>query len=193
MILNKFNIEDKNYLFFVSTIEPRKNIVTLIKAFEILKEKEENKTLKLILAGGLGWKYHDVLDAIEKSKYKEDISLTGYISKDEKEYLFKNAKCFVYPSLYEGFGLPILEAMARGTIVVTSNISSIPEVGGEAAFYLNDVHNENELANLIEKAFKLDEESKKVIIEKGYKQVEKFTWEKCAKETASILIEKNNQ
>ena len=186
-ILKKFHVENKNYLFFISTIEPRKNIVTLIKAFETLKEKEENKTLKLILAGGLGWKYQNVLDAIEKSEFRSEINLAGYISKEEKECLFHNTKCFVYPSIYEGFGLPILEAMQKGVIIVTCNTSSIPEVGGEVPFYLNDVHNEKELSELIKKAINLNEEEKNIIIEKGYNQVKKFTWEKCANELIQIL------
>ena len=187
-ILKKFNVVNKNYLFFVSTIEPRKNIVTLIKAFESLKEKKENKTLKLILAGGLGWKYQDVIDAIENSKFKEDINLAGYISKEEKECLFKNAKCFVYPSLYEGFGLPILEAMSKEAIVVTSNISSIPEVAEKAAIYFDNVYDSNELSEKIEKAMFMNEEERNKYIDLGKKQVSKFTWEKCTKEIMSLLM-----
>lgn len=186
-ILNKFNIVDKNYLFFISTIEPRKNIITLIKAFEILKDKYYNKTLKLILAGGLGWKYEEIINTINNSEFKSDINLAGYISKQEKECLFHNAKCFVYPSLYEGFGLPILEAMQKGAIVVTSNISSIPEVGEKVPFYLNDLQNEEELAILIKRVLDLKENDKKKIIEEGYKQVEKFTWDKCANEILYLL------
>ena len=186
-ILKKFGIEDKNYLFFISTIEPRKNIVTLIKAFEVLKEKQENKTLGLILAGGLGWKYQDVLDAIENSKFKDDINLAGYISKEEKECLFKNANCFVYPSLYEGFGLPILEAMSKEAIVVTSNISSIPEVGGDAAIYFNNVYDYSELSERIEMAMIMDEEERNKYINLGKYQVSKFTWEKCANQVMEIL------
>ena len=191
-ILKKFNVEDRNYLFFVSTIEPRKNIVTLIKAFEELREKETENKIKLILAGGLGWKYQDVIDTIDNSKYKEDINLAGYISKEEKECLLYNAKCFVYPSLYEGFGLPVLEAMSKDSVVVTSNISSLPEVGGDAAFYLNDVHDHIELATIIKKALNLTNEERTKIIEKGHKQVEKFTWKKCASEIIDILKGENN-
>ena len=187
-ILKKFNVVNKNYLFFVSTIEPRKNIVTLIKAFESLKEKKENTTLKLILAGGLGWKYQDVIDAIENAKFKEDINLAGYISKEEKECLFKNAKCFVYPSLYEGFGLPILEAMSKEAIVVTSNISSIPEVAEKAAIYFDNVYDSNELSEKIEKAMFMNEEERNKYIDLGKKQVSKFTWEKCTKEIMSVLM-----
>ncbi len=188
-ILRKFNVEDKNYLFFVSTIEPRKNIITLIKAFEYLKDNGQSK-LKLILAGGLGWKYEPILEAINTSKYKNDINQAGYISKEEKECLLHNAKAFVYPSLYEGFGLPILEAMANEAIVVTSNISSIPEVGGDAALYYNNVMDYKELATVIEKTLKMSDEEKKDKIKLGLEQTKKFTWEKCAKETLQIITEK---
>ena len=185
-ILEKFNVSDKNYLFFVSTIEPRKNIVTLIKSFEVLKEN--NKSLKLILAGGLGWKYESIIQSINDSKYKEDINLAGYISKEEKECLMHNCKCLVYPSLYEGFGLPILEAMAKETIVVTSNNSSLPEVGGDAAFYYNSVFDYNELAIVIQKVLNISSDEKKKIIKKGLSQVQKFSWEKCANETLKTLL-----
>lgn len=186
-ILKKFDVVDKNYLFFVSTIEPRKNIITLIKSFEKLKEK--NRDLKLILAGGLGWKYESIIQAIEDSKYKKDINLAGYISKEEKDCLIHNCKCLVYPSLYEGFGFPILEAMSKGTLVVTSNNSSLPEVGGKAALYYNNVLDYNELANVVQKALDMSEKEKEEIVKKGLNQVSSFSWEKCAKETLKSLLE----
>ena len=165
-IENKFGIENIPYLFFISTIEPRKNIDTLIRAFEYIREKEDTK-LKLIIAGGFGWKYQSILDLIESSKYKDDIVMPGYISSEEKKYLFDNAKCFVYPSLYEGFGLPVLEAMLNKTLVVTSDVSSLPEVGGDVAFYYSDVLNYQNLAEAIIKVINLDENEKKRRIEAG--------------------------
>ena len=187
-ILNKFNVSDKNYLLFVSTIEPRKNIVTLVKSFELLKSK--NKKLKLILAGGLGWKYEEIIKAIDNSPYKGDINLAGYISREEKEYLMHNCKCLVYPSLYEGFGLPVLEAMNKGAIVVTSNNSSIPEVGGDAALYYDNVYDEVELANTIQKVLDMNNKERSKYVKKGLLQSKKFTWEKCYKETLNNIIGK---
>ena len=186
-ILKKFNVQDKNYLFFISTIEPRKNIPTLIKAFETYRDNNIKDNLKLKLAGGLGWKYEEVLNLIENSKYKKDIQLPGYISKDEKKCLFHNTKCFVYPSLYEGFGLPILEAMSNNALVITSNISSIPEVGKDAATYINNVLDYNELASVIQKTLNLSINEKNKLISKGNKIVKEFTWEKCTKEIVYIL------
>lgn len=184
-IQEKFGIKETPYLFFLSTIEPRKNVPTLVKAYEYIRNKNEN--LKLILAGGLGWKYEGVLELVENSNYKDDIVMPGYISKEEKEYLFKNASCFVYPSLYEGFGLPILEAMINKQIVVTANNSSLPEVGGEAAFYYVETLNFENLGNKIIEAINLKEEERKKRVELGLAQAKKFTWEKCAKETLQII------
>ena len=139
------------------------------------------------MAGGLGWKYENVIAEIDNSKYKKDINLAGYISNEEKQCLLHNAKCFVYPSLYEGFGMPILEAFQSGTVVITSNISSMPEVGGKAAFYLENVNDEIELSKLMEKVILLKEEEKEIVVKKGYEQADKFTWEKCSNETLNII------
>ena len=185
-IQDKFNIKDVTYLFFLSTIEPRKNVTTLIRAFEYIREK--GIYTKLLLAGGLGWKYEGVLELINNSKYKEDICLPGYISKEEKEYLFKHAKCFVYPSLYEGFGLPILEAMNNKQIVVTANNSSLPEVGGDAAFYYNETLNYKNLGDKIIEVLNLSEDEREKRVERGLEQAKKFTWEKCAKETLDNIL-----
>lgn len=180
-IEKKYNLKKHKFLFFLSTIEPRKNIDTLIKAFEIIKN-QENSDLRLILAGGLGWKYENTLKLIEESKYKDDIILTGYITEEEKKYFFDNAICFVYPSLYEGFGIPVLEALSLKQIVVTTNVSSIPEVGGDAAFYYDNVLDYNNLANTIQKVIKLTDEERNTYISKGIEQANKFSWKKCAEE-----------
>lgn len=184
-IKEKFKIENTPYIFFISTIEPRKNIPTLIKAYNYVREKGTN--LKLIIAGGLGWKYENVLKEIENSKYKEDINLPGYISKEEKQYLLKNTKALVYPSLYEGFGLPILEAMANEAVVITSNVSSLPEVGGNVAYYYEDVLDYKLLGEKILEVINIKTEEKEERIKQGLEQVKKFTWEKCAKETLDII------
>ena len=189
-IEEKFKIKDTPYIFFLSTIEPRKNIETLIKAFNYIRRKED-MNLKLILAGGLGWKYQGVLDLMQNSEFKEDIVMPGYISKEEKSFLYENAECFVYPSLYEGFGLPILEAMSNKVLVVTGNNSSLPEVGGEAAFYYESTLNYSALGNKILEVINLSEEDKKSKINQGLEQVQKFTWENTAKETIEILNKKN--
>lgn len=188
-ILEKFKVQEKQYLMFLSTIEPRKNVITLVRAFEELKQNNENSNLKLLLGGKLGWKYQKVLDIINESKYKSDIKITGYLSSEEIKCLLHNSNCFVYPSLYEGFGLPILEAMEAETLVITSNVSSMPEVGGSAAFYFNSVYDYIELAKQIENVLNLNNAEREVRLIEGKKQCEKFSWKKCTNE---LLYELNN-
>ncbi len=113
--------------------------------------------------------------------------MPGYVSKEEKYYLYEKSKCFVYPSLYEGFGLTILEAMNNKTLVITAKNSSLPEVGGDAAFYYEDVLNYEELGNKILEVMNLKEDEKQDRIKRGLEQVKKFTWEKCAKETLDTI------
>lgn len=186
-IKDKYNIEDKDYIFFLSTIEPRKNLITAIKAYERIREKNKSSNLKFIISGGKGWKTTETLNAIKNSKFAENIILTGYISNEEKEYFFKHCVAFVYPSLYEGFGIPVLEAMKNGAIVITSNISSLPEVGGNVALYLNKLTDEEELSNLIQKCINLNEKERNEIIKKGYENIKRFSWEDCANKTLKLL------
>jgi len=185
-ITEKYKLENSKFIFFLSTIEPRKNLDTAIKAFENYKEQNKDN-LKFVISGGIGWKCNNTLQLIENSKYKEDIIRTGYITIKEKAYFFKNCEAFIYPSLYEGFGIPVLEAMQNGALVITTNISSLPEVGGKVAFYIKDVYDKNELSDKIKEVINIDEQQKKAIIEQGYEQIKKFTWEKSAKAVLSNI------
>lgn len=184
-IKEKYGVSDKKFIFFLSTIEPRKNVVTLIKAFNIFKEK--NSEMKLVLSGGLGWKYKKVLKEIEKSKYKQDIILTGYISKEEKAYFYKNCAFFAFPSLYEGFGIPVLEAMQNEAIVVTSTNSSLPEVGGNAAIYYDNVLNPIELASSFDEVCTITKKDNEKRIKEGLQIANAFQWNKTAEETLKVL------
>ena len=170
----------KPYSLFVSTLEPRKNILTLIEAFEYLKINYHIPH-QLILVGKKGWKYQDILEKIETSNVKEDIQQLDYLSDELVALFYNQAAAFVYPSYYEGFGLPILEAMTLGAPVITSNTSSLPEVGGEAALYINP-HDYYELAQTMLKVIDNSTLSKEMI-DKGKKQAQKFSWEKTAKAT----------
>ena len=127
---------DFPYFLFVGTIEPRKNLLILLEAFAAYKKKDKTET-KLMIVGGNGWKSESFLEALEQHPNRADIIRPGYVEKQYLPELYTHCKAFIYPSLYEGFGLPILEAMACGALVITSNISSMPEVGGEAAFYIS--------------------------------------------------------
>lgn len=186
-IINKYNLEKSKFIFFLSTIEPRKNLDIAIKAFELYKENAKDN-LKFIISGGVGWKCKKTLQLIENSEYKEGIIRTGYISKEEKEYFFKNCEAFVYPSLYEGFGLPILEAMQYGALVITSNVSSMPEVGGDAAIYLKNTNDYKELSDIFSYILNMKKEEKEKYIQRGYSKVKEFRWDDCTKKVHNLLL-----
>ncbi len=178
-------------ILFVGRLEKRKNIVNLIKAFELFKNQLRRRHSRmspsqLILVGKAGFGFSEIKKAIEESLFKKDIILKNYISEEEKDELYIKSDLFVLPSFYEGFGLPILEAMNYSVPVICSNTSSLPEVAGDAAL-LVDPNNIEEIAGAIGKIFG-DDNLRNKMIEKGFKNVEKFSWEKCAGETAGVLL-----
>ncbi|MFZ2970611.1 MAG: glycosyltransferase family 1 protein, partial [Minisyncoccia bacterium] len=189
-VKKKYNLPEK-YILYLGTLEPRKNIVGLIKAFELFKNRETktNKlpatSYKLIIAGGKGWLYKKIFDTIEKSGYKEDIILTGFINENDKRYIYELADLFVYPSFYEGFGFPPLEAMSYGVPTITSNVSSLPEAVGDSAIMI-DPYDHDELANAIENVL-CDRKLRDILIAKGRKRIKKFSWQNCARETLETL------
>lgn len=188
-VLDKFGIRDGNkYILFLGTIEPIKNITRLFEAYKMFKEKCEKEGKKcihkLIVAGKNGWLSQEYRQITKDLGIAKDIIFTGYIIGDELVPLFKNADFFVMPSLYEGFGMTVLEAFATGTPAIVSNVSSIPEVAGDAA-YLVDPLNTASIADAMFR-FATNENLKNEYREKGKKQVEKFNWEKCARETLEV-------
>jgi len=168
------------YLLFVSTIEPRKNITAIISAFNYLKEKHKIEH-KLILIGKKGWNYEPIFTAIENSPWKQEIHHLDYLSDELVALFYSKADVFLYPSHYEGFGLPVLEAMTLGTPVISSQTSSIPEVAGDAALLINP----NEPIELAEAILKVisDSQLRQELIDKGKKQAKLFTWERTGRET----------
>jgi glycosyltransferase involved in cell wall biosynthesis len=167
----KFNID--RFILYVGTIEPRKNILGLVKAFEQCAAAHPD--LKLVIAGKLGWDYDDVLQYVYGSSISERIVLTGYINETQKHALLKSAQLFTYVSFYEGFGLPVLEGMAAGVPTVTSNISSMPEVAGNGAVQV-DPNDIDQIANAMRKL--LDDPAERALLkERGLAQSRMFTWE----------------
>ncbi len=228
--INSFQLREtrsRNYLLYVGAIQPRKDLVTLIKAFNKLKLQDtrgkrmtnaelqmtndseemtndklqmtnakvqvDNKSqkaidvsgLKLVLVGEKAWKSESTLREIDKSEFKDDIIVTGKVDFKELAMFYRLAKVFVFPSLYEGFGIPVLEAMASKVPVVIADNSSLPEVGGEAVLKFK-TGDSNDLEKQLRKLLG-NERLREEMIEKGLKRVKKFSWEKCARETLEVL------
>lgn len=181
---DKYGIH-KPYYLFVGTINPRKNIATLIKAFDEVKKSYEED--QLVIAGEYGWNSDDVKMLIENSIYKKDIIKTGYVSELEKEILYRNANAFVFPSILEGFGLPVLEAMSIGIPVISSNVSSMPEVGGDSILYYSDPYNFIDLADKMRKVRSMGHEELVRIKEKEISQSLLFNRRDCARKTLEIF------
>jgi glycosyltransferase involved in cell wall biosynthesis len=183
---DKFNFD---YILFVGTLQPRKNIVRLVEAFSKLTPKHPN--LKLLIVGKKGWLYEDILKAPQKYNVESDVKFLDFVEDSKMQNLYKDALCFVLPSLYEGFGLPVLEAMKYGCPVVLSNVSSLPEAGGDAALYF-DPQDADDMAKTMDKVIS-DPKLRGNMIKKGHGQVKKFSWEKTAKQTLSVLEDLANK
>ena len=177
-IKNKYKL-DGDFLLSVATLEPRKNLKRIILAFQ--KIKKDFPSMKLVIVGKSGW--DQSLNEIAKQK-QSDIVFTGYINRSDLLALYSSASCFVFPSLYEGFGLPILEAMKCGAPVVTSNVSSMPEVAGQAGVLVDPLSVEK-ITQGIKKAIG----DKENLVQKGFEQANSFSWEKTAKETLKVYEE----
>jgi len=178
-VVEKYSLPEK-FILFLGTLEPRKNVAGLIEAYNLFRD--ENKALadiKLVIAGGRGWKSEDIFLSWKKSKYKDDIKFLGYVEPGEKACLYNLAEVFVFPSFYEGFGFPPLEAMASGVPVITCFSSSLGEVAGEAAL-LVDPYNIREIARAIKSAV-TDEALRSRLRERGLKQAKKFNWQKTVR------------
>lgn len=185
-IKEKYNLPD-NYILYLGTIEPRKNIIGLIKALEALKKNYSLFATRysLVIAGSKGWLCEDIFRAAKNSICKADIIFTGFVADEDKACLYNLASLFVYPSFYEGFGFPPLEAMSNGAPVITSDCSSLPEVAGGAALMVNP-YDISQMARAMSEVLG-NKKLADAMAEKGRKQAEKFSWEKCARETLDVF------
>lgn len=182
--LKHHNLTGK-YLLYVGTLEPRKNIAGIIQAFDELacKRSKRYKDVQLVIAGAKGFHFRDNYEAIQNAKSGK-IRYLGYISAKDKIALMHGAEAFLFPSYYEGFGLPVLEAMSYGTPVITSNVSSLPEVVGQAALLVKPGSIQD-----IQKAIDKVIGSKAIrqrLSKKGKQQAKKFSWDKCVKQTLEV-------
>lgn len=177
-----------HFLLYVGTIEPRKNLLRLIEAFNLaIKQLPSSFDMNLVIAGGKGWLYDEIFNRVRELGIEGKVVFTGYVIDEHLPFLYNMAQSFVYPSIYEGFGLPPLEAMSCGLPVISSNTSSIPEVVGDAGILVNP-YNVHDLAEAIYKV--VDSSSLRAeLSKKGLLQANKFSWKKCAEETINIYKE----
>jgi glycosyltransferase involved in cell wall biosynthesis len=173
---------DRPYLLFVGTLEPRKNIIRIVQAFE--RVADSHPDLTLVLAGKLGWHTAEIVAAMESSPMRPRIRHLGFVSEAEKWTLLRNCEMLVYPSLYEGFGLPVLEGMVAGAPVITSNLSSMPEVAGDAALLVNPT-SVDAIAGAIEQLAS-DTNLAAHLRRLGPIQASAFTWRNTAESTCAI-------
>ena len=201
VLKEKYKIEG-DYILFVGTLQPRKNIVRLIEAFSRIihprgvravanhlggGRMDSPEVNSLVIIGKKGWLYEEIFEAPKKFGVEDRVKFLDFVPDEDLPLFYQNALCFILPSLYEGFGLPVLEAMKYGCPVITSNVSSLPEAGGDAALYVDpkDVSDiTDNLRLMIEKP-----NLRKELIKKGFQQIKKFSWEKTARETLRVLEE----
>jgi len=188
-VLEKYGIKDR-YILFLGTLEPIKNVVRLFEAYKLFRSSCKNNKenikcdWKLVMAGKKGWLAKEYKQIAKDMGIGKDVIFTGYVIGDDLVPLFKNADFFVLPSLYEGFGTTVLEAFATGTPAIVSNVSSLPEIAGDAALFVNPLDVQN-IADAMAQ-FAYNENLKNEYREKGKKHLEKFDWKKCARETLEV-------
>src|SRR3989338_10116494 len=175
------------FILSLATFEPRKNILALIQSYEALQRLSHPVMDKymLVIAGIEGWKCEEVFEAIARSPYRDKIILTGFIADSDKVALYNLASVFVYPSLYEGFGFPPLEAMACGVPVIVSHSSSLPEIVGDAGI-LVDPYQPDELLQALRQVL-MDQELADTLRKRSEARAKLFSWEKTVKETLSVF------
>ena len=189
VILKKYDLP-KKYILFVGNIEPKKNLERLVQAFNLLK-KDTDLPHKLVIAGKKGWKYKSVFSTITRLKIANEIIITGYIPEDDLPSVYSMSDLFAFPSLYEGFGIPPLEAMACEVPVLVSNQGALPEITGGKCLQVNpfDIH---EIAQGMHRLLSDGHLRKKTVLA-GIEWVKRFTWEKAAEETLSIYKQVINE
>ena len=185
MLAWRYGIPDNPFILTIGKIHPRKNVLGLVKAFGILKSR--GCVHKLVVAGEILWGRNELLAPIHSLGLKNDVIFTGYVQDVDLPSLYSNADVFVYPSFFEGFGLPVLEAMACGTPVITSNISSLPEVAGDAGLLI-DPYDIEALADNIWKVI-TDHTLQEHMRIRGLEWVKGFTWEATARKTMDVYEE----
>lgn len=169
--------DGKEYFLYIGAIHPRKNLVNLLKAFSIFKKRQKSG-FKLVLAGRLAWKYDSFIQSLRRYKYRDDVIMLGYLSEDDLVRITGSAYALVYPSLLEGFGVPVIEAMKSCVPVITSLHSSMQEIAGDAALYA-DANNPDDIADKMMLVYK-DEKLRDELIRKGDAASKQYSWQRTA-------------
>jgi len=185
LVLEKYQVRQP-YLLYVGTIEPRKNLLTLIRAYDELMRTTTHRP-QLVLCGGRGWLDSDVFNLVKELHLQDQVRFTGYVDDADLPALYSSAEVFIYPSIYEGFGLPPLEAMACGAPVISSNATSLPEVVCEAGL-MHDPGDFRALTKCIVQLFD-DAAMHEYFRHAGMKQAARFSWERAARETQAVYNE----
>jgi glycosyltransferase involved in cell wall biosynthesis len=182
LVRRKYHLDDFPYIFSVGTVQPRKNYGRLIEALAQLRSSGHD--LHLVIAGGHGWLEDPIYQTVAAAKMQPYVHFIGFAADEDLPALYSAATCCAFPSLYEGFGFPVLESMACKTPVVTSNLSSLPEVAGDAALTVNPYDIEA-LAYALER-LTVDTSLRTTSIERGLEQIKKFTWSAAAQKLHQI-------
>ncbi|EKE15350.1 MAG: mannosyltransferase B-like protein, partial [uncultured bacterium] len=169
----------KLYFLYVGTLQPRKNLNTLLDAFCFLLK--ERQAYRLIIVGKKGWLWQDIFAKVADLKLNNKVIFMGYLTDNELSFLYKNASIFILPSFYEGFGIPILEAMSFNCPVIASNASSLPEIGGDACLYFNPKNPQELKVKIIE--LLTNQVLRDELVKKGQNRVKLFSWQRCGEET----------
>jgi glycosyltransferase involved in cell wall biosynthesis len=175
----------QQYLLYIGTLQPRKNLQRVVEAFARICGRPGMAGVQLVLAGKQGWLYQSLLEQVAREGMTEQVVFPGYVPDEDLPAMLSAATAFVFPSLYEGFGIPVLEAGGCGVPVITSNTSSLPEVAGDAAL-LVDPHDVDAIANAMYRLV-TDPELASELRRRGHENVKRFSWEKCARETLAVL------
>ena len=187
-IKTKYKIKS-DYIIFVGTLQPRKNLERLLEAFELITrdQRPETSNLKLVIIGRKGWLYEPIYQKVKDLGVQSKVVFTDYVPDSDLPPLISGAKAYVLPSLWEGFGIPVIEAQACGVPVVVSSTSSLPEVVGDSGVLI-DPNSADSIAKGIEKVIS-DDKLAHTLIQKGFQNVKRFSWQKCASNTLKVLDE----
>lgn len=185
-VRKKYDIKGR-YIFYWGTLQPRKNISKLIEAFSKLK----NKNYKLVISGKKGWLYEQIFELAKKHNIDNRINFIGFAPDEDLPALVKSSHAFILPSLYEGFGMPVVEAQAVGVPVVVSKTSSLPEVAGESAIYIDDPESVDSIKKTLEVLVSLTKQEREKIIKNGKENTKRFDWDESAKKLINIIKNEN--